>query len=166
MVESFAVRKRKTQEHWNRYNCAPAKVVSESYSQRVYAIRLALGDGWKSPLPMAEFAALLGGAGGGTRYDSSVISRIENGERKLTLADVERIAAVDPERRGKLWLGWGELADSTMAEPEPLGVESLTPEREAEIRQSRAAKRAARNAESEDAPATDRPHPKRPATGR
>lgn len=112
MVEEISARKAKTQARWNRYNCARPIPVNESISQRVYAVRLALGDGWKNPLPMAEFAELLNGAG--TRYDSSVISRIENGERKLTLADVERIAAVDPERRGKLWLAWGEREDASM----------------------------------------------------
>lgn len=120
MVEKISTRKGKTQRHWNRYNCVGPNSEPEPASRRVYAIRLALGDGWRTALPMADFAELLNGVSGG-RYDSSIISRMESGERKLSLADITALAAVDPERRGKLWVGWGEEADEARAQPPATG---------------------------------------------
>lgn len=81
--------------------------------KRVYAIRLALGDGWKSPMTMAAFAALLTKRSG-TSYDSAKISRIESGERALSIAEVDVIAAVDPQNRGREWLAWGEKKPVTV----------------------------------------------------
>lgn len=80
---------------------------ADTPGKRVYLIRLALGDGLRSPLPMEEFAALITERTG-VAYNSSTISKIENGGRRVTLDDADRIAAVDPRRRGREWLGWGE----------------------------------------------------------
>lgn len=45
------------------------------------------------------------------RYDVSMVSRLENGSRDLSIDDTAIIAGIDPERRGKLWLGWEEKDD-------------------------------------------------------
>lgn len=45
-------------------------------------------------------------------YDNSIVSKLENATRQMSLDDVTVIAAIDPERRGKLWLSWGEERDS------------------------------------------------------
>jgi hypothetical protein len=84
-----------------------ATMQADTPGKRVYLIRLALGDGLRSPMPMAEFAALLTERTGAT-YDSSMISKIENEMRKVSLDDADRIASVDPRRRGREWLAWGD----------------------------------------------------------
>lgn len=75
---------------------------------RVYAIRLALGDGTRRPLPLRAFSELIEQRTG-YRYDPSAISRIETGHREMVLSDAERFAAVDPKRRGACWLAFGQL---------------------------------------------------------
>jgi hypothetical protein len=45
----------------------------------------------------------------GEHYDPATISRLENGKQIWKVSDVEAFAAVDPDRRGRAWLAWGEL---------------------------------------------------------
>lgn len=78
-------------------------------------------------LQQAPFAQLLSTAaariGVVERYIASKVSKIETESRTMTLDDVTVLASVDPERRGKLWLGWDECEDSTMyAPPKPAKV--------------------------------------------
>lgn len=58
-----------------------------------------------------EFAAALNAAavrlGVQARYDGTTVSKIETGMRRVTLEDIELVAAIDPEQRGREWLGWG-----------------------------------------------------------
>jgi hypothetical protein len=82
-------------------------MAKESIGQRVYAVRLALGDGWKTPLPQAEFAALLADVSG-RAYDSAMVSRMENGGRAVSIEEAEWVAALDPQSRGPAWLAFGE----------------------------------------------------------
>lgn len=117
-------------------------------AQRAYSVRLALGDGWKVPLPMAAFAALLSKQPGAGRYDSSVVSRLESGARKLTLVDAAAYAAVDPLKRGRAWVAWGPAVAEEEARPllDPSRDRRLT---EAEIQRARdvvAAERAGKTA--------------------
>lgn len=79
----------------------------ETVRHRLYAVRLALGDGWKNPMPGEAFAALLSKRLK-RRYDAAMISRMENGDRKIGLEEVEGIAALDPKGRGRAWLAFGE----------------------------------------------------------
>ena len=95
-------------------------MTEETPGQRVYRIRLALGDGLKNPMTLRDFVALLRRQK--ARYDPSTISRIENGTRTITLKDVQAIAAVDPLKRGRDWLAWGA---SPGAIPLPPGVTSM-----------------------------------------
>ena len=44
------------------------------------------------------------------RYDKAKISRIEGGSRDLSLEEAAVIAELDPQRRGILWLTFGEIA--------------------------------------------------------
>jgi hypothetical protein len=48
------------------------------------------------------------------RYTQTRISDIERDARRIRLEDVAVYAAVDPLRRGKLWLGWNERTDSAL----------------------------------------------------
>lgn len=74
--------------------------------QRVYLVRLACGDGVRKAMPMREFAELL--SGHDEPFHASRLSDIENDKSVPTLDEVERIAMVDPLKRGRDWLGWGD----------------------------------------------------------
>ena len=50
-------------------------------------------------------------------YSQSTLSKLETAAQESVFEDVEVYAAVDPQSRGKLWLAWGEDADSSLAEP-------------------------------------------------
>ena len=95
----------------------------ETVRHRVYAVRLALGDGWKTPMSGEAFAALLSKRLK-RRYDGAMISRMENGERKISLEEVEAMAALDPKGRGRAWLAFGEEPDLT----DPTTARRLTEE--------------------------------------
>ena len=41
------------------------------------------------------------------KYTQTVISELEGGRRRMTLDDVEILAALDHEHRGELWIAWG-----------------------------------------------------------
>lgn len=92
---------------------------NETPGVRVYEVRRALGPDARHEMSQRAFAALLTRTAKRlrleSRYDSSTVARLESGERRLHLDDVEAIAAVDPLKRGKLWLGWGTLSEEASA---------------------------------------------------
>lgn len=90
----------------HRYNSGWPKLDGMTVAQRVYLVRLACGDGIRKPMPMREFAELL--TGDGETVHPSRVSDIENEKSPPTLAEIERIAVVDPLKRGKSWLAWGD----------------------------------------------------------
>lgn len=51
-------------------------------------------------------------------YAQALLSRFETGTQVPTFADVAAYAVVDPKRRGKTWLAWGERADAITRETE------------------------------------------------
>ena len=125
----------------------------ETPGQRLYLIRLALGDGIKNPMLIDVFVALVKRRTGAV-YDPSAISRSENGSRRLTLEDVANFAAVDPLHRGREWLGWGEA--QAMSPPVPRrrhDTEAARRERDGETGERKKA-------------SGDRGHPKRPRDAR
>ena len=85
-----------------------------SIGDRVRSIRELRGE--KQP----EYATALNAAAKRLKlpknYSVSTISRLETGRQEITLEDVLIIAAVDPEKRGRDWLAWGDSAVS-VAEP-------------------------------------------------
>ena len=114
---------------------------ADTPAKRAYLIRLACGDGFKSPEPMAAFAVRLTRQKRGA-WDSGKVSRVESGDRKLTLDDVDTYAAVDPLKRGKSWLAFGETAAPAQLpdlEPQISGV--LSEEQKEASRQRRAARK-------------------------
>lgn len=132
-----------------------AGTTAETPGQRLYLIRLGLGDGVKNALRIdPEFVELVERLTG-FRYDPSAISRAENGSRKLSLDDVARFAAVDPLRRGRDWLGWG----SGMAEPIAENV-PLIPAAVEAVRRARASA-PAESPPSKRKAVGGRPHPAR-----
>lgn len=48
-------------------------------------------------------------------YDNTIVSKLENGARALTLDDAVIVAAVDPQQRGRFWLAWDEDANEATA---------------------------------------------------
>jgi hypothetical protein len=83
--------------------------------QRFYAVRLACGDGVRTAMPLREFAAKVTAETGRTLH-ASELSEIERDKKAdISVHDVDAVAAVDPLRRGRLWLGWGE--DLPLSEP-------------------------------------------------
>jgi len=78
----------------------------QTVGERIYLIREALGTR-RDPMPLEEFARLIVTRTGAS-YDKSILSRMETGDRKVTLEDIEALAAVDPLKRGRSWLAFGE----------------------------------------------------------
>lgn len=96
-------------------------MTAETPGQRLYLIRLALGDGVKNPLPLKEFSALLKRKRQAV-YDPSTLSRMENGHQPLKVDDINTIAPLDPHRRGRAWLAcWDAdpLQGVAMPQPDP-----------------------------------------------
>lgn len=77
-----------------------------TFGERLFDIRARLGDGPRKPLPFRELDDMIFGKTG-RRIHASELSRMETGKRLPLLQDVEAIAAVDPEGRGRAWLAWG-----------------------------------------------------------
>jgi hypothetical protein len=90
--------------------------------ERIYLIREALGTR-RDPMPLDKLAELIERTTGAV-YDKSILSRMETGERKVSLDDVAVLASVDPLKRGKAWLAWG---DPAAAEKENGGASSRPP---------------------------------------
>lgn len=81
--------------------------MAETVAQRVYLVRLALGDGVREPMRGADFAARLSAASG-RKYTANTVSEMETEKRRVTLDDVDVIARLDPKQRGREWLAWGD----------------------------------------------------------
>lgn len=62
---------------------------------------------------MNEAAQVLGIA---DRYDNTKVSKMEIGSRDVTLQDVQVIASIDPEKRGRRWLAWGDTPQTAAAD--------------------------------------------------
>lgn len=82
---------------------------------RCYEVRRALGPDPRHEMPQRAFAELLNARAEALlaeedrpRYDSSVIARIEKGDRRATVIDTVLIADVDPQARGWAWVAIGE----------------------------------------------------------
>ena len=82
----------------------------QTVGERVYLIREALGTR-RDPMPLDRFAELIRDRTGFI-YDKSTLSRMETGERKVSLEDVEVLAVVDPLERGRAWLAFGDQGES------------------------------------------------------
>lgn len=83
--------------------------MAKTVGQRFYLVRLARGDGVRRAEPIRLFVAHVLEETG-TVIHPSELSDIENDKpsKAVTIEHVAAVAAVDPKRRGKLWLGWGE----------------------------------------------------------
>ena len=81
----------------------------ETPGDRLYLIRLALGDGKRVPMPMKDFVARVKRLAKAT-YHANAISLLERGEQEWRLRDFEALAKADPRQRGAPWLAFGIAA--------------------------------------------------------
>lgn len=95
---------------------APSESTVERYGDRVYLVRLALGDGKRNAMSLADFDDLIATATG-RRIHASELSRIERHVRSAILEDAEAIARVDPQGRSPAWLIWGDSSGTQEARP-------------------------------------------------
>lgn len=117
--------------------------MTQTVGVRVYEIRRALGPDPRHEMPTRAFAELLNAKGEALgveiSLDSSAITRIEKGERRLQLEEVPVVAAVDPLKRGAEWLAWGERQAVEM--PDPAKDRKLTDEEKERARRAAVAAR-------------------------
>jgi transcriptional regulator with XRE-family HTH domain len=89
-------------------------ITQEPIHRRLRAVREATG------LTQLQFLPLLNSCAVDLEikaYSQSTLSKLETGTQAATFDDVAAFAAADPQRRGKLWLAWGESKDATMVQP-------------------------------------------------
>jgi hypothetical protein len=103
--------------------------VIDTAGERVAEVRMAQLPDRRKPMTVRQFAELLTARaqamGIERRYDGGAISRIETNQRPLTPTDIAVIASVDPLRRGRLWLGWGEDALEEQCTPSRLDPDNV-----------------------------------------
>lgn len=112
------------------YNSGAPKLGGDSIGNRIFKVRLALGDGLRKPLSMRKFVALVERETG-RKIHASELSGIERGKRTEVAAnDAMAIADVDPLERGVEWLIRGTVPDVPVAltEPAPDAAQSLEEE--------------------------------------
>ena len=98
----------------------------ETVGERIYLIREALGSR-RDPMPLDKFAELIQTETGAV-YDKSVLSRMETGDRKVTLEDVAALSQVDPLKRGRDWLGWGDQDEGGQGATDDPPVHFVSPQ--------------------------------------
>lgn len=93
---------------------------SETTGDRLYAIRLACGDGRRKAESQKDFSARVKKRTG-VYYDPATISLLERMEQIWKLEDVEAFAAVDPLKREPAWLAFGAAPTSGAPTTPPTG---------------------------------------------
>lgn len=131
----------------------------DAVGDRIYEIRRALGPSPRQELSLRDFAERLTVVAGELaargvipepiRYHASELSRMERGQRGVSLFDVEVLAAIDPAQRGRGWLAFGDAASESAPAADLRsipGVEVRTADEEAAqlAREAAAAARARR----------------------
>jgi hypothetical protein len=96
----------------------------ETVGERIYKVRLSLGDGIRSPYPMRAFADLINSNGSGRRFELATISLLERNKQRASLDDIEAIAAVDPLKRGRSWLAFGIAGNDGAADTSLLSADT------------------------------------------
>lgn len=111
-------------------------------AERIYAVRLALGDGVRKPLPLRRFAALLSERAAGERnFSPSQLSTWETGAAVPQLGDIAMIAAADPKKRGAGWLAFGDASAGGSAHEEGRPLGAPLPMRQIDVETPRGRKR-------------------------
>lgn len=93
-----------------------SKRSEQPMAQRLRMIREAAGLTQLQFLPKLNAASRAVLGEGEREYSQSTLSKLESGAQEPIFDDVAVFAWVDPLKRGKLWLAWGESRDSATAE--------------------------------------------------
>lgn len=81
---------------------------TQSLGQRIYSIRLLLGEPPRRPMSLEEFGKRVAKAVGRDKpYSIGMVRLWEVGESEPALPVLKAIAAMDPEERGEYWLVLG-----------------------------------------------------------
>lgn len=101
-------------------------MIAKTLGQRFYLVRLACGDGVRRAEPIRLFVARVERETGFVIH-ASELSDIENDKpsKAVTTDHVGAVAAVDPLRRGRDWLGWG--GTQTPSIPEGVTLQPHSP---------------------------------------
>lgn len=101
---------------------------------RLYAVRLACGDGHRKAEPLEAFVARVKQATG-TAYLPTTVSMLERDKQGWSLSDAIAFAAVDPLKRGAAWLAFGEGTSAPIegADFDPRTDRKLTSQEEARV---------------------------------
>jgi transcriptional regulator with XRE-family HTH domain len=97
-------------------------MAKQSIGERVYEIRSALGPDARHEMSQKAFAELVNATAKRAKikiatFVDSTITRIEKGERRLQVEEIELIASMDPLKRGKTWLAFGEAGGAEPLDP-------------------------------------------------
>lgn len=76
---------------------------TETAGDRLFLIRLARGDGRRRAESLADFVRHVLTATG-EKYHPTTVSMLERNQQSWRLDDVRAFAAIDPLRRGEVWL--------------------------------------------------------------
>lgn len=95
----------------------------ETPGERLYAIRLACGDGRREPETLSAFSARLAKAG--HKYSAMTLSLLERMEQTWKINDAVALSSVDPLGRGALWLS-GLDQEPAVEAPDPTKDRKLT----------------------------------------
>lgn len=129
---------------------------------RLYAIRLACGDGHRKAEPLEAFVARVKketGAG----YLPTTVSMLERDKQGWRLADAIAFATVDPLRRGASWLAFGEGQAVPMggADFDPRTDRRLTEQEESRVLRADETETRERAARARNAPGARKPRPRK-----
>lgn len=89
---------------------------AETPGQRLYQIRLACGDGKRTPESLKLFAERIKRLTGETYY-ANALSLLERDEQNWRLSDINTLAQVDPKQRGAQWLAFGGQPQTILLDP-------------------------------------------------
>lgn len=80
---------------------------ADTPGKRLYLIRLACGDGVRSAESLKAFARRVLRETGAV-YHANALSLLERDEQGWLVQDVETLWRVDPDKRGNVWLAFGD----------------------------------------------------------
>jgi hypothetical protein len=101
------------------------RLMAETAGDRLYLIRLALGDGFRKAMPIPRFVEHVRAVTGADYHDAT-ISLLERMKQNWRVDDALAFAAVDPKGRGAAWLAFGTAGGSVHEHLNPTAQRKLT----------------------------------------
>lgn len=88
----------------------------EEIGARMFEIRAACGHGVRDPETLKAFSERIAQLTG-VAYGEMTLSNMETGKRRWLVTDINAVAAVDPLKRGREWLAWGDSPGEILLDP-------------------------------------------------